>query len=461
MTPNFLSRIVTLLFIACHLSLFSCGNRNPNLSEKQLQALLNDLPQKAETPLFALPDSNYVPPAGALHTEIRSVNPAAPPEIIDIAGNLENRKEFKLSDIASSVRYTLLQQPPDTKLSRIASIVSDDEHIFINTLQGLFCYSTEGQYLYTVIKSQHEEDGRETRLNTGTNPLSNIDLLNGKLVAQIMDKGFQLSFFDVREMDSQMFLNNPSDELRNFGIKPQYQRWLSRNGRNISDQYFLMDDQSIFNTNLTINSINGDTLCKLNHYDQLAVNRVLQGMGSRVTSNIYRSHGQIMLQTAYNDTVFRVTPPNRLSPVYVMNWGVYKPDISERFARNNDLEGKLLLKKWVETSRFIFLHYTEGRDNPSRRDQGKVTDCWAIYNKTVKTLTHHATSDASALIENDIDPVGMPFWPEGINHKGEMYMIFSKESIKRMIESGVNRNEKLQAISDNMTDDEVCIMTVK
>jgi len=143
MNKIFFSRVVTLSFVTCHLALFSCGNRNPNLSEKQLQALMNDETQKAETPLSVLPDSTYVPPAGVKYTEIRSIEPDAPPEIIDIAGNLENKKEFKLSDIAESVRYIHLQQPPNTKFTSISNIVSDDEHIFVNTLEGLFCYSTE------------------------------------------------------------------------------------------------------------------------------------------------------------------------------------------------------------------------------------------------------------------------------------------------------------------------------
>ena len=69
-------------------------------------------------------------------------------------------------------------------------------------------------------------------------------------------------------------------------------------------------------------------------------------------------------------------------------------------------------------------------------------------------------SDRLALIENDIDLVGMPFWPQGINHRGEMYMVFSKETIKRYIERGINRNDKLQAIYDSLSGDEVVIMIV-
>ena len=110
--------------------------------------------------------------------------------------------------------------------------------------------------------------------------------------------------------------------------------------------------------------------------------------------------------------------------------------------------------------------------------QGIVKFYWAIYDKTAKTLTHYLTSTTPAmrdvdtgrmklkvpiptLIENNIESVGMPFWPEGVNHKDEMYMIFSKERIADYIASGKYRSDKLQAISDNMPDDGFCIMIVK
>ena len=66
----------------------------------------------------------------------------------------------------------------------------------------------------------------------------------------------------------------------------------------------------------------------------------------------------------------------------------------------------------------------------------------------------------SMVLENDIEPVGIPFYPEGINHRGEMYMVFSKETVKRYIEIGINRSDKLQAIYDSMPDGGVCVMIV-
>jgi hypothetical protein len=125
---------IILLFCLAVSSLYACRNRNPNLSEKQLEVLMNDSIQRAKE---ILSDTSYVPPTGARYTEIQSDDdPAMAPAIIDIVGNLGNIKELKISDFASSVRYIILQPPPETKLTSIANVVSDDAHIFINALEG-------------------------------------------------------------------------------------------------------------------------------------------------------------------------------------------------------------------------------------------------------------------------------------------------------------------------------------
>ena len=462
MTNKFISRIAAMSLLVCQLSLFSCNSQNsPNLPEKKLRALMNDV---AQTPSFVLPDSGYVPSAGVKYPEIRAVDPLAPPVVIDIAGNLNNKKAFKLSDIASSVRYIFLEQPPDVKYTSIYDMVSDDEHIFINTLRGLFCYSADGRYLYTIVKNQVEEPSMDLpRLVKGA-IWGKIDFLNGKLITRIIDwptiregvREIRLNVFDVKDMDAQMLFNIRPDEVNRAYVKPQYERHLDpKNSGGGSSQYLWMDEQSYLINNVLANiSISGDTLCKFENYAKP------ERINVWASSDIYRIHGQIMMRQGYNDTVFRVIPPNRLAPAYVMNWGEYKPDVKEH-AAGSTLEGKLVFGNWVETPRFIFLRYTEGRDFPHRREEGKVRDYWAIFDKNAKTLTHYATSDRGGLIENDIDPVGMPFRPRGLNHKNEMYMTFSKTQILELMNADKSLYDKLKAIYDHIPDGGMGIMIVK
>jgi hypothetical protein len=476
-----LAGLVSLVLIGCLLAFSSCRNRSPNLSERKLLELMDE---KTNTLEVILPDSSYLPPEGAKYTEIRAIDPASPPEIIDIVGNLGNKKAFKLSDFASSVKYIHLQQPPDIKFAFIRDVVSDDESIFVNTREGLFCYSTEGRYLYTLCVNELETSSTSTRIVHGI--LNNVDLLNGRLIYRTYywpspDEGvtdIRVNVFDVNELNAQMLFNIQPRELRNTEPKPKYQWRVTPANRSagFSSRYLLMDDQSLFISNsLTGVAIYGDTLCKFNDYDLPTLAPDARRVVS--TSYTYRIDGQVMLQREMNDTVFRVIPPNRFIPAYIMNWGEYKPDINQH-AAGSDLDGKLVQRNWVETLHYIFIEYTEGRAYPARWNQGKVKHHWAIYDKTAKTLLHHLTPDIppmieakgapfstrmpiSPLFENDIEPVGMPFWPIGVNHKGEMYMTFSKEQIKSYIKTERFQNDKLQEIYVNMPDDGFCLMIVK
>ena len=487
-------RLLILTSIFCLLSVISCGKRNPGLSDKQLRTLINDKAQKAaeaaeelrkENILNAnLSNTSVTSQRNKNFSEIRSVDPQQTPDIIDIAGNIKNERAFKLSDIASSVRYIQLQQPPDSKIENIINFLSDDEHIFIRTFEGLFCYSINGQYLYTVVLNDIDSS-RMTKhgdwIMFSGDPIisgisSNADLLNGALVFHSQQRSstpdvetdYYLNVFDVKELDAQMRLNINTEETGKKSAKPQYQRQINAT-RIGGGNYMLTDNQSLFNSrSLTGVSIYGDTLCKFVDYDR-PTRSIVERTGA--FSSIYRIGGQVMLHKGHNDTIFRVEPPNRFVPTYVMQWGEHKPDINE-YRAGGDLIGAFVIREWTETFRFIFIEYTEGRSYPIRIDAGKVKFHWAIYDKVKKTLTHILLPSSYAkaqgrtlsfppMFENDIEPVGMPFWPKGVNHRNEMYMVFSKEQVNKYISTALYQNDKLQTIHDNMPDDGICIMIVK
>ena len=473
---------ISVFCIASYLAMsgglcFAQNRYNPNLSEERIKEMLSDstlIPREVR-------NTNTIP-AGIKYTEIRAADPLSPPEMIDIAGNFLNIKAFKLSDVASSVRYVILQPPPDSKFTAITDMVSDDEHIFINSREGLFCYSPTGQYLYTVVKNHSEQTTIGTVQNairqiSGTLLLSNIDLLDGKLAARIVAEGKDIiwSVFDVSSMDVRMRTLLLPQEVKTNGAEPDYRRQITGRWGVRPPVFALNKDQSIFDSNRILTSTYGDTLCKYNDYDDTYTIPPGQGGIPGLTPRIYRYDGHVMFQKGLNDTVFRVTPPNRLTPVYVMQWGKNKPDIQSYMTLGN-LDGKLLLQDWVESLLYIFIHYTEGSNGPASRRDGKTKDHWAIYDKTAKTLTHHVSDKVAfkeinssmkfktpmpAVIENDVEPVGMPFWPEGTNHRGEMYMVFSKKDVKIYLDSGKFAKEKLQAIYDNMPEDSFCLMIVK
>jgi len=321
-------------------------------------------------------------------------------------------------------------------------------------LQGLYCYSAEGQHLYTAFTNQTEDSNSWI---SGILFMTDTDLHNGKLIFRTFERssGVKLNVYDVEELDAQMRFNTQRDELHRLNPQPMYQRQIqSRNTR--WESYVLMDDYSLFISNmfgnkLTSVAIYGDTLCKFNVNNYLSAPRTPAGVGAFTPSFTYRIDGKIMLRNVLSDTVFRVIPPNRMVPAYVLQRGEFR------------------LQNWIETPRFIFIHCTEGQDNWNLRREGKVKDHWAVYDKSAKTLTHHLTGKSTLvenitihpMFENNIEPVGMPFYPTGLNHRDEMYMTFVKGRLKKLIDSKLFQTNKLQAIYDNMPEGGFCLMIVK
>ena len=400
-------------------------------------------------------------------TEIIPIEPA----IIDIAGNLENRKEFRLSDFGSSVRYIRLQPPAGMEFTRILNVLSDDDYIIINAAPGLFVYSADGEYLYTVYLNKLEPmGGGGVRVLDGI--LDNIDLLNGILLYRTFQRPsaaearIQLNVFDMEKLPD--------------NVQPAFQRELYPDRRS-SGRFLLIDGHSYLiigglgtpSSTFTAISIQGDTLFNIhNHYQPTTT-----GNFARSAETIYRINGNLMLQKQYNDTVFALIPPNRIEPAFIMNWGDFKPDMN-RLANGGTEEGKFVLRNWVETQRHIFIEYTEGRAFPSRWAEGNVRHHWAIFDKYAQTLTHHYAPTGfpmrefsipgmfsyqvpSLAFENDIDPVGMPFFPQGVNHRGEMYMVFSKAQVQQQIATGKFNNSRLQALYNRMPEGSFYFMIVK
>ncbi len=85
--------------------------------------------------------------------EIRSIDQGSPPVKLDIMSTRTSTKDFKLSDVASSIRYVKLEIPPDTMLlfdpffyrnSLTSSIQADGEDLIIQGIFGLTRFNMQG-----------------------------------------------------------------------------------------------------------------------------------------------------------------------------------------------------------------------------------------------------------------------------------------------------------------------------
>ena len=132
----------------------------------------------------------------------------------------------------------------------------------------------------------------------------------------------------------------------------------------------------------------GDTLCQFTDYDRIV----------NFSHGNYRIHARLIsynydqlvtIKPEYNDTVFRLMPPNRLLPVYVIDFGEYKVNYMDGLNPDFDLSEKYMLYSLHESNNFLFLRFTRNHDGVTNRKKNAVKFYNAIFFKKEGKLYHH------------------------------------------------------------------------
>jgi hypothetical protein len=95
----------------------------------------------------------------------------------------------------------------------------------------------------------------------------------------------------------------------------------------------------------------------------------------------YYYDGLLTMKQEYNDTVFRLIPPDRLLPVYIIDFGEYKVNYMEGLNPDFDLSNKYLLNSLHETNDFLFMRYTHNYDSQNNRKKNAVKFYNAFFDK--------------------------------------------------------------------------------
>jgi hypothetical protein len=428
--------------------------------------------------------------------EIRSVDPQRPPVLIDIPGTRNNIRKFKLSDIASSVRYIKLQTPPDTMLlydhffyrSELMSIIrSDGEQIIFQGLFGLTRFNMQGEYLETIWKNENGIEmgirGTGIAVNAfyGIMPNTPVSLSEGNMY---------FSFTDGPAKKGQVFKYKPGSN-RNLSVESSGE--IPEPGKIPGDVVFNtnLSFQNRFDATIGIGSdkwagINqkwnsgksgsslvtfndrGDTLCKFTDYERI-VNFSYPNYRRPVDMASYTYHGLLTIKQEYNDTVFRLIGPNRLLPVYNINFGEFKVNYMDGLNPDLDLSGKYMLNSLRETSDFLMIRYTQNNDSPNNLRKNAVKFYNVLFDKKEGKIYHYPgfTLIPEGLI-NDFDG-GVPFWPDFITPQGEMMKLISGKVIKDFVNSSEFKNsavsgekrQKLISMASGLKPTDMIIMIVK
>jgi hypothetical protein len=457
----------------------SCRNNPLKTNEKELTKEIRlQENQKKEAERIArekqLSDTLLKIPAGFLYQEDRSVDPAYPPVIIDFSKEIPVR-EFKLSNIASKVNYLVLKVPDDSVyFSWRTRLTFSSNEIIVNNQLGINRFSRNGRFIETICKNSFVGPrkfdpkgpfgaffGPETFKGAMDTYLANVRAAGNTVFYKFWNKpGENISLLKYSLNNKTQHLIQPKSSETGL-IEANYKGekvvsgkitrsqseapgLFSTNIVPVSDNCYVgLPYESIEKNSYLMFSFNlkGDTLCKFKQFDLLET--PITSPVTRVYYNPNWLFGQFTtFKWAFNDTIFRMIPPNRLVPVYVFRFGDYKATAENWLHVNIPQEGKIMINEILENQHFLFIQYYSYVKGKNLMKWGK-----AIFDKSKNELFSVDLSEKrknkifypdeydnswTAGFENDLDG-GSPFWPGSVTPDGKLAISLQPEILKKAI----------------------------
>ncbi len=441
--------------------------------------------------------------------EDRSVDHAHPPVTIDIAGSLNNIKEFKLSDVASEIRYVRIETVPDSSLPvdlKFKYYMMENYIVAVN-LYGIHLYSKDGSYIRSVVKNKFtgvEVHPGEIRIwdsytmkgaglsvwANGNNLFYNYtnNIIGQKYIMEYDCSSTQLTpdyKFNPEKPDQISGLGKIAIDLNHGKTEPPKPIKHPGLSGGSPEAFFQMKSAFMLDQNsyalpthrddimMVILNEQGDTLSSFTKLEKLRnyTNPLQRGTDYGTQ---YEQKGKFYSRPEFNDTVFEVIPPNRLDPIYVLKLGIYKASLQEGVDPDFNLAGKIIPGEWAETNDFIFMTFTkDSYDCQITRKNKSVKIYHAIFSKLnhkLSVIKGDPYDYSPEIIENNIDG-GLPVWPLSymIGNNGEMLISLKGEELKERIESNqfkasgapeAKKNE-LEKLARAVSNNEDILMIVK
>lgn len=139
----------------------SCHRNRLKTNEKELISKLKSDEKALKTADSLAREQRMKDKTGSLtgafrYKEDRSTYHSAPPVKIDIACNLQNFSDIRLSDITSDITYVRMAPIPDTTIPPILKFryYIMDDYIVASNLYGIHLYSKDGRYIRQIVKNE-------------------------------------------------------------------------------------------------------------------------------------------------------------------------------------------------------------------------------------------------------------------------------------------------------------------
>jgi len=403
---------------------------------------------------------------------------ADPPIILRFADDLET-KDLDLSDYFSKVKYVKLKYPypeeanflDDAKIdisengrnfsykatSEIFltknNIVAGDNHV------GYHNYDISGKFQYTVASLEKSLTYNKTN-NTVYFPISKFT----KSINQFFVLGDNCLIYTVKDGQGMMYFHNINSD------KTYLRRPFNLQGtlRMISPENYIVYQYNPFNVNPFMYSfaIKGDTLCRFVDANSRPERRN-QRYFSPDAFRTYIYNDELTFREHYSDTIFRMTSPSELKPVYVMNFGKHKLHIDSAFYGNK--KDRHLPNKFIEAKDFVFIANTEDMDIPYTRNNGLVKYFYYFYDKNKKALYKIPVQifPEEYWISNSVND-GIPLCLNLIKaDEKAMYTAYTKSRLESLMKHkdfssfSQVQQDKVKSLYDSLGADELLVMILE
>jgi len=454
-------------------------------------------------------------PPGLRFKEERSVDPSKPPVVIDLERNLNNVKNFVLSNIASKITYIRIQKVPDTGFSRAMKYkyyLMDKNIVAVNP-SGILLYTREGKYISEIVKNEYTGidvtakmivvRGDNTFIGRGNSVWAQGNNLYYKYRNSLTGQSYIMQYdcsqmpislagkFDPEKPRQIRALGNIAVDLNPGKIHPPVKKAAANGMWSAGSEYlyngtgtYLLDQNTYAkplgndymvggNYMMGIFNKQGDTLATFTQFEKLtSFSKSLMRGTDQGTQ--YENNGRLFFRNAFNDTVFQVIPPNRLLPVYVLSPGKYKLSKKEGLDPDFNLIGKIIPESWADGRNYIFITFSkDSYDCFNTRKSKQLKIYYALFEKSSHKLfivKGNPQNYEEDILENDLDG-GLPVWPSSymIGNNGEIMVSLKGSELKERVNSvqfkhstaPAGKKNELKKLAESVSDSEDILMIVE
>ena len=241
--------------------------------------------------------------------------------VIDIADNIDNFKQFNLSDLACNMEYVVLESIPEAMLRGISFLDISEDYILVSDMDKCLLFDRSGNFISRIGSK-------------GRGPGEND------------------AFIQVKIFDDRIFLpDGLTGEVNIFNTKGEFLKTFKSPGAFagatyhnwivLTDTTYLVqipDESRIALINDKGEILNGCTITA--YFNEHEASRDM-----RIIARFYKRNDKVFYKELFNDTIWQVDE-NSIEPKYVTNLGENEFSFDYK-----TLSGMSFVEKFIETVR--------------------------------------------------------------------------------------------------------------